>query len=256
MAEHAGDLLSALLDGELTADEAIAVCGHVGACAACATELQDVRDARRLLRELPAVEPPFGFLDTLGRRHRRAPVLAAASIAAAAAIAVAVIAPWQDASPDGTDIEVALEHHDSTVEALENEGVLEAAPERLESGFTATPTTAKRQERAELDEVFDAPAQLDAYELVAIYDAPDGIHLLYRRGPYALSVFEREGEIDFADLPDGGTSMRIGDHRAWRWDDHTDGRVLVIDADGVVYTVACDEPGDVVLDIARALVSD
>ena len=62
---HADELLSALLDGQLAADEAAEVRAHVAGCDDCARELDDVRQARRLVRELPAVDPPAWFLAEL-----------------------------------------------------------------------------------------------------------------------------------------------------------------------------------------------
>ncbi len=53
--EHAGDALSALVDGELGAAEADAVRAHVGSCTDCADELEAVRRSRRVVRLLPAV---------------------------------------------------------------------------------------------------------------------------------------------------------------------------------------------------------
>ena len=65
MAEHAGDALSALLDGELDIAAADAVRLHLAQCTDCAAELDDVRVARRMLRSLPAVDPPGGFFTEL-----------------------------------------------------------------------------------------------------------------------------------------------------------------------------------------------
>jgi hypothetical protein len=271
VAEHAGDLLSALLDGELGTDEADAVRTHVGACTDCARELDDVRVARRLVRELPAAEPPPGFLAGLlddadptptvveleprRRRGTRLTSMVAASVAVAAAVVVIVAAPWQSTSNTiEPDLEVALEQHESTVGALENDGVLNRSATRLQAEEPVTPTTAKVQPRSEIDDDFEAPEELGGYELVEAYEVADGVHLLYDRGPYALSVFEREGEIDVDALPPGGAMTRIGGHRAWRWDDIADGRLVVIDADGVVITIAGDEPGDAVLVAARDLI--
>jgi hypothetical protein len=273
VAEHAGDLLSALLDGELGAEDAAAVRAHVGECTDCSRELDDVRIARRLVRELPAAEPPSGFLASLldeppteaatvvplephrRRRGARLSAMAAASIGVAAAVVVIVAAPW--ASTSNTiepDLEVALEQHESTVGALEDDGVLSRSATRLQAEEPVTPTTAKVQPMSQIDDDFDAPQELGGYELVEAYDVAGGVHLLYHRGAYALSVFEREGDIDVDALPPGGTMTRIGGHRAWRWDDIADGRLIVIDADGVVITIAGDEPGDAVLVAARDLV--
>jgi anti-sigma factor RsiW len=87
---HVDDALSALLDGELSAEEADRVRGHLSDCAECVSELEHVQTARAWLRELPMVDPPFGFYERLlGTRRRRR--WAAASVVAAAAASVAFV---------------------------------------------------------------------------------------------------------------------------------------------------------------------
>ena len=61
--EHLGELLSAHLDGELSAEESSRVEQHLAGCPACATELEATRTVRSRLRDAPAVDPPFGFLE-------------------------------------------------------------------------------------------------------------------------------------------------------------------------------------------------
>lgn len=264
--DHPGDLLSALLDGELTEAEAVAVRGHVEECTACADDLDNVREARRLVRELPAVEPPATFLAALAapdvvvpldahRRARRwlAPVAAAAAVMVVGGGALVALRPDGDSTLD-PDVEVAVEHHASTVDALEDDGVLRPAPQRLSIRDDAPPTTAARQSLRDLPGDLLTPHDLGDYELIDAYEADDGVHLLYTSGPYALSIIEREGEIDFGDLPVDGEQLSIAGHRAWRWSGATDGRVIVVELDDVVLTVIGDEPGGAVLDAARAFV--
>ncbi|MDR7420540.1 MAG: anti-sigma factor [Armatimonadota bacterium] len=50
--------LSAYLDGELTPDETRTVREHLDACASCRTELEALRDTKRLLGRLRDVEAP------------------------------------------------------------------------------------------------------------------------------------------------------------------------------------------------------
>jgi anti-sigma factor RsiW len=88
---HAGDLLSALLDGELDAATESRVRAHVEGCATCAAELHTVTAARIWVRDLPPVDPPFGFYERMFRRARRWGRGAVAGIAAGAAAAVAVV---------------------------------------------------------------------------------------------------------------------------------------------------------------------
>jgi anti-sigma factor RsiW len=89
-AEHAADLLSALLDAQLTAADEQVVRAHLARCPRCAAELRAVEEARSWLRSLPVVDPPVGFYERLfGTRRRRR--WGAASLAAAAAASVAFV---------------------------------------------------------------------------------------------------------------------------------------------------------------------
>jgi len=86
MSSHPGDLLSALLDGELTPAEEAGVRAHTSACEQCQRELRLIGEGRTLVRDLPAVDPPFGFYERMLRpRHRWARVGVAALVAGAAA---------------------------------------------------------------------------------------------------------------------------------------------------------------------------
>jgi len=96
MSAHSGDLLSALLDGELTPDEEQAVRAHLSTCEQCRRELRLISEGRTLVRDLPAVDPPFGFYERMVRpRHRwaRAGVAALAAGAAASVGVMALAAP-------------------------------------------------------------------------------------------------------------------------------------------------------------------
>jgi anti-sigma factor RsiW len=89
---HAGNLLSALLDGELTPTEASQVRAHLGTCERCQKELAFVGGARTFVRDLPTVEPPFGLFERAGRANRRWSSAAVGLLAAGAAASVAVVA--------------------------------------------------------------------------------------------------------------------------------------------------------------------
>src|SRR5204862_6291580 len=64
---HLDDLLSAYLDGEVTDAERTEVEAHLATCSECRSDLDGEADVRRLLRELPAVDPPFGFYERIPR---------------------------------------------------------------------------------------------------------------------------------------------------------------------------------------------
>jgi anti-sigma factor RsiW len=104
--KHLGDLLSAILDGELSRSAETAARLHVAGCPTCAAELDDVRRAHDWVRTLPMAEPPAGFLDRLAieppaRAARRlAPRwagVAAVAASAAAAVGLLGLAPPREA---------------------------------------------------------------------------------------------------------------------------------------------------------------
>lgn len=92
---HIGDLLSARLDGELSADLIGGIDAHLGACPACAAEDEEVSWARTAVRSLPPLDPPEGVLRSpwawpapahpVPRPRSRARQLVAATAAVAAA---------------------------------------------------------------------------------------------------------------------------------------------------------------------------
>jgi anti-sigma factor RsiW len=61
MSAHAGERLSAWIDGHLDAEAAAQVASHVGACDRCRQEVEDLRRVRSLLRrvDVPPLRPAF-----------------------------------------------------------------------------------------------------------------------------------------------------------------------------------------------------
>lgn len=253
MAEHPGDLLSALLDGELSADDAREVRAHVIACDACERELDDVREARRLLRTLPAVEPPGPI--SLGVPRTRFAVANMVASVAAGVLLLALSSSAIGPAALGPGVGGAVDAHASTVSALQAGGILPTSAGRLVPDHDVPPTTAPRRSVDDLPAPFAAPRALAGYELVDAYDARNGLHLLYRHGAHGLSVFEQRGRVDWdALLADDGTMLSINGQRAWRWDaEPCDGRLVVLEADDMVVTVVGDEGADAVLAAAAAL---
>jgi len=78
---HLGDALSALLDEELPPSMEQGARAHLAGCPECAQEMAAVDQARRWVRALPLVEPPFGFYERmlLDRAQSTAVVFAARS---------------------------------------------------------------------------------------------------------------------------------------------------------------------------------
>src|SRR5436305_9184411 len=103
--EHLGDVISALLDGELSGAAQAAAEAHLATCTACAAELEATASIRTVVRGLPAVDPPFGLIEGIVRadrkpqRRRRPPVWVAGTLAAASLLIVAA-APRHSKSVD------------------------------------------------------------------------------------------------------------------------------------------------------------
>ena len=253
MRAHPDDALSALLDGELASDEAAELRAHLDACASCQRELEEIRDVRRLVRALPAVEPtrPLG----LPRPASRYAVANVAASVAAGLLLLLVTSGRLGPASLKAEVAGAVERHASTISALQAGGMMSDSSERLEPAWSVPPTTAPRRAVDDLPAPFGAPRVLGEYELVEGYRTPRGVHLLYRRGGYGLSVIEESGRLDWDALPaEEGHTMTIGGRRAWRWDAAPSrGRLVVFEHGGMVVTVVGDEPGDAVIDAVAAM---
>jgi anti-sigma factor RsiW len=86
--EHMGPALSASLDLELEPAEARQVEEHLDGCPDCRAELASLERVRRIVRELPPVGAPAGFVDGLVDRRHRATRRGAALVGAAASLLV------------------------------------------------------------------------------------------------------------------------------------------------------------------------
>jgi len=252
---HPEEELSALLDGELTEDEAAVVQAHVVACADCSAELAAVRLSRASVRSLPAVEPPPGFFEALlagladdeaadeparvlPLRSRRA-VMGHVAAAVAAGLLLVVSTGGRPATAIAPEVDGVVEQHASSISALS----VGLAGRGGAGGLAPSPSVSG------LPRPYLAPDELAGYRLVEVFQAAEGVHLLYRKGPYGLSVFQQQGEVDFEQLPVGGDHLEIGGDDAWGWQ----GRVLVIDRGDLAVTLVGDESGDALLAAAEAM---
>jgi hypothetical protein len=261
MTEHAGDALSALVDGELDPDEDATVRSHVAECSRCAEELAAVRRSRRLVRLLPGVEVPDDVTARLlavegpdaGRRaalvaQRRR--LATAVAVAASVAALALVGGPADPGPGlvSASLTGAVEAHADTLQS----GLLGAlgptdAPEG--SATTAPPVPVER-----LRAPYRAPMALDGgYRLVQVFPFRDGLQLVYQRGPYSLSVFELEGSLDHDALPRDGHWVREGGEPVFDIPAGPGQTLVVLDRSDLTVTVVGDAPGDDVLEAARSV---
>jgi anti-sigma factor RsiW len=91
---HLGDILSGLVDGELTEGLRAAAEDHLALCPACGAELEGTARVRLLVAELPALAVPavvWTGMMTSGRRPR--PLAWAGAAAAVIGLSVLVASP-------------------------------------------------------------------------------------------------------------------------------------------------------------------
>jgi anti-sigma factor RsiW len=112
---HAGDALSALLDGELSAADEADVRGHLAGCEQCRAELATTERMRTLVRELPELELPSIVVERarwVGRARRPSRLAAAAAaVAAVAASALFVVAGAGREAPVSPEMGRLVEVH-------------------------------------------------------------------------------------------------------------------------------------------------
>ena len=110
---HPGDGLSALLDGELSPQDEVAVQAHLVGCMACRQEMEAVQVARLWIRALPPVEPPFGLYERMlvpYRPGRRRVAMAFVGAAAAVAAVLVSVAPARQ-QPVSPSVATLIEAH-------------------------------------------------------------------------------------------------------------------------------------------------
>jgi anti-sigma factor RsiW len=93
---HAGDLVSAYLDGELTRPEIEQLQAHLSSCGRCAAEIQEMQLVRSAVRSLPMLELPPGLVpeadvEVVPLRHNKGFWVGAAAAAVALVIAIAAL---------------------------------------------------------------------------------------------------------------------------------------------------------------------
>ncbi len=104
---HAGEQISAYLDGELRRDEVEALLAHLAVCGKCAADLHEVQQVRSAVRSLPMIELPASVVPEAERvvvplRKNRGFIAGVAAAVVAAVIAVAaMVTPAPDAGVCG-----------------------------------------------------------------------------------------------------------------------------------------------------------
>ena len=93
---HAGELISAYLDGELARSEIYQLQAHLANCGKCAAEMQEMQSVRSAVRSLPLLELSPGLIpeadaEVVPLRRNKGFLVGAAAAAVALIIAIAAI---------------------------------------------------------------------------------------------------------------------------------------------------------------------
>ncbi len=215
---HAGELLSALADGELAPAEEVAVEEHLEECGACRNEFELIQRSRAALLALPELDPPNDLIEQIVRRRHRLLVRGALGGFAAAVIA-AVFLLSADLLPDPPiEPELAALADDHSTTAV-------TAPD--------APTLATTTSFGSVQ----VDNEVAGFDLVAVSTEDDIVHAVYRRGQRVVSVFQQAGEVDWDALPADGRRLSVGGRDGWQAGDASS---TVLDADGVVFVFVGD----------------
>ena len=93
---HAGDTISAYLDGELRPEEVRRLLEHLASCGRCSAEMTALQGVRSSVRSLPMIELPRGILPgadatPIPLRRNRGFIAAVAAAVVAAVIGIAAL---------------------------------------------------------------------------------------------------------------------------------------------------------------------
>lgn len=190
-------------------------------------------DLRRLLHDLPEVDPPAGFFDELiRRRRRRARAIAAGGLAAAGLVGVLVVAHangvWGEADPPMAEL---VGRHTQ---------MAEGDPELLRGAMDGD----------EVPPPYVAPEALAGMRLrMAVRHPDDVVQVFYTSDGRTVSVFEAAGTLDLDAVDAEMVPLDVAGVRAWQVGDD---QVVVLRRD-VVYVLVGDMAGDDLDDVVADL---
>lgn len=281
------ELFSALLDGELAPAEVAALETWLVAHPEARAELDELGEVRTAVRELPAVDPPAGFFETIladgptetaaitslpppaspatsgagpdqggnaevvplasRRRRNRTWLAGAAGVAAAVAAAFVLVLGITPATDAVTPPVSAFAEH--------HDSMAKTDPTAATSPTVAgTPLEKLADEQAgAMASPYSAPAQLDGgYQRRAVYHGDGVVHVVYGRGGSVVSMYEQPGRLNWDTLPSEGKRVRMGEIEAW---ESNQGRqmVVVIDQQSVVVTIVSTAPAEETMRLAASV---
>ncbi len=240
--QHLDDVLSAYLDDELTAAERDEVEAHLNACAECRSDLEAEADVRRLVRELPAVDPPFGFYERILRagpgasaqpERKRRLRFGLGGIAAAVACWLVVLGL--------VNVNSASASVDPQTDVYVNAHA--AVPADVQTA--ATP-----QDAAKAQATYDAPWTLaGTYRLVGLFEVDGVPQLVYTDGRRIVSMFVEPGRLNDDALPSDSKRVEVNGFLAWQVPT-SQGAVVFLQRPGVVVILVGADPDRAANDVA------
>lgn len=222
--EHADDLVSAHLDGELDAETDAWVAEHLTGCAECRGAADAAAAARAIVLASPTVDAT-PFVEQVIARRRRVVGTGLAFVGIVAfglgvlGLTASVIHP--KVAPDVDELAGihAGTAHDviDDMESVDDGGRHYATPVRLRTSLDGT-----------------------AYGRAAVFDGIDLTSVVYEGNGTRVTVFQQPGRLDWDELPDGDVEELAG-RRAWI---RRESPVVIVTEIGhlVVTGVADDEP--------------
>ena len=212
---HAGDLVSAFLDGELDAETEAWVRAHLETCERCRATADETAVARSWVRALPVVDST-PVVEGLLARHRTLIRVGSAFVGLAAivlgslALTAAVIRP-----PVVPQVDALVAAH---VVATS-----EAAASGDDTGSDPWPMAGLRAMDGahRVDSVghpYSAPAAMIGNRARLsrrlMYDGHDLTMVVYSDGTRSVSVFQQPGRLDWSGLP-AGRVEQVGARAVW-----------------------------------------
>lgn len=193
---HAGDLVSARLDGELDDATAVWVDDHLASCGSCQQLAEAVEAARAWMRSSPSVDSAPMVESVIARRRRL--IGNGLTFVGVVLLVLGLLAVTASVShpPVVPEIDALVAVHEASAHASMS-GV------RLVDGGGSR---------------YTAPAMVGAaaapLRREAIYDGPDLTSVVYVGSGGSVTVYEQPGRVDWDELP-AGTDAHIASRRAW-----------------------------------------
>ena len=236
---HAGDLVSAHLDGELDPETASWVEQHLTGCEPCRAAADDARAAREWLRSMPPVDGATviaGFL----ARHRTA-IRTGTAFVGAAAVALGAMALSSAAlRPEVVPDVAALSRVHAKVSAVASSGPRMSEQSLAAAGLDDDVVPMRPVQRVAA--LYAAPPALlgnrSHLSRQALYDGDDLTMVVYGDGTSSVTVFEQPGSLDWDRLPDGAFTQ-VRDRRVWVREGSP--VVMVTEAGDLVITALSDD---------------